>query len=113
MHMSQGSDEYSDLPTIPKHNQMLVNQSYEFPSLPQATPSFKTNSQRHCPTLYPKDKSDEEGRSRQEHIYEVACYLFNLVLTSITSFPKNIYQNRRRHNFYYSKAKVVFRQTLC
>ena len=56
LHTSLGSDEYSELPTMSQHDQTLVNQSFEFPSPPQATMSFQTNSQRQCPILYPKDK---------------------------------------------------------
>ena len=55
-----------------KQDQTLVNQMFEFPPSPQVTMSLQTNSQRHCPTLYPKENSVEEGGSRQEQMYEIS-----------------------------------------
>ena len=59
MYIYGASDGFSELPTTPKYDQPLVNQSDMFPAPPQATTSFQQGSQRKCPTAYLKDNLKE------------------------------------------------------
>ena len=72
LHTSVESDEYSELPTTPEHDQTLLNKCYEFPASPQAIISFQHISQRKCPTPYPEDNPEKEDKIHQEQVYEVS-----------------------------------------
>ena len=64
------SDEYSELPTLPEHNQTVLNHSYELSASPHVTTLFQTNGQKHCPTPYQQNQSDEGSRNGKEQTYK-------------------------------------------
>ena len=89
-HTSKGSGEYSELPNTPEHDQTLVNQSYQFPTPPQAM-TFQNNNGSY-PTPYCKDKPDEEKRIRKEQVYEIPeDIVIYPILNSIATFSKSAY----------------------
>ena len=54
LHTSGKSDKFKELPTTPKYDEPLVNQSVVFPAPPEVTTSFQQGCQRKCSTPYPK-----------------------------------------------------------
>ena len=60
LHTSEVSDEFSELPTTPQHDQTLVNQSDYFPPAPQAMTSFQQVIHRKFLTLNPVNNPEEE-----------------------------------------------------
>ena len=70
MHTSGVSDKFSELPSTSEHDQTM-NQSDQFPVLPQAITSFHQVSQRKCSTPYPKGNLEGEIEVHQKQVYEV------------------------------------------